>query len=199
MKRYFYALVVAVFATMSLAVTGCSKNDDGEGDKGGTTFSYNDKTMYLRQDDYHIPTVDVSVAKDIMQLNFNLYKSASPLDALHPTVGVSIELEPFDHTALSKGTALKMKSEPYGRYSTYTCVTYYNDMLNPASNDYYYMLTSGTMTFEGYDADKNILTVKLSNVQLKANSGETCKLNGRVNCDYCYPGGLTQFSGDFYQ
>lgn len=31
MKKYFYALVVAVFATMSLAVTGCSKDDDGEG------------------------------------------------------------------------------------------------------------------------------------------------------------------------
>lgn len=33
MKKYFYALMVAVFATMSLAVTGCSKDDDG--DTGG--------------------------------------------------------------------------------------------------------------------------------------------------------------------
>ena len=30
MKKYFYALMVAVFATMSLAVTGCSKDDDGD-------------------------------------------------------------------------------------------------------------------------------------------------------------------------
>ena len=195
MKRYFYALVVAVFATMSLAVTGCSKDDDGEGDKGGTTFSYNDKTMYLRP----YGSVDVSLAKDMMQLNFGLYESASPLKALYATVGVSIELEPFDHTAISKGTALKMKSEPYGRYSTHTCVTYYNDILDPARNYYYYMLTSGTMTFEGYDADKNILTVKLSNVQLKDNNGKTCKLNGSVVCEYSYPGMLIQYSGDFYQ
>lgn len=38
MRKYFYALMVAVFATMSLAVTGCSKDDDGDtgGDIVGT-------------------------------------------------------------------------------------------------------------------------------------------------------------------
>lgn len=39
MKRYFYALMVAVFATMSLVVTGCSKDDDLNGGSG--TFTIN--------------------------------------------------------------------------------------------------------------------------------------------------------------
>ena len=50
MKRYFYALVVAVFATMSLAVTGCSKDDDG--DTGGSVVGTWKVETMKASDDY---------------------------------------------------------------------------------------------------------------------------------------------------
>lgn len=202
MKRYICILLAALFATMSLAVTGCSKDDDGKGEGKGRSkaekFSFNNETLYINYHyDWCWPELNYHESEDILQLGFVLYNSPTVYDIQKSVVG-NIELTPFKPTDLKKGDKLEIICREGTRYDpTYTCITFDFKGIDSSKviAKYGYIYTSGTITFEGFDAADSVATLKFSNITFKGNTAEeTCVLDGTMKCIYDEPAWLAPTS-----
>lgn len=200
MKRYIYILTAALFVAMSLAVTGCSKDDngDGGGKDGAGKFSFNNKTLYINyQYDWCWPELNYHKSEDILQLGFGLYNSSTFYDIQESVLG-DIEFTPFKPADLKKGDKLEIISRDGTRYyPTYTCITFDFEGVDSSKviAKYGYIYTSGTITFEGFDVANSVVTLKFSNVTLKGNTAEeTCVLDGTMKCIYDEPAWLAPTS-----
>ena len=74
MTKYLKLLMVALFATMSFALTSCGGDDEPNDPNGSTSFNYNGKKLYVRDSG----TLDNVQIDGQMQCAFSLYKTADP-------------------------------------------------------------------------------------------------------------------------
>ena len=183
MERYIKLLFVALFATMSFALTSCG-NDDDEPDAPNNdtaTFAYNGEKLYVRDSG----TLDNIKIDNMMQMGFALYKTSDPYSGgdldLYPMASVTLEIKPFDVTSTSKGTKLEVIT------SRYTWIEDYSKGFSIGSSsvedvEYYFKPTAGEVTFEGYDSNNNTVNIKVNLTM--ANPSKSVTLKGSVVCAY---------------
>lgn len=174
MERYIKLLFVALFATMSFALTSCGDDNDEPDDpnNNSASFTYNGEKLYTRDSG----TFDNIKIDDMMQMGFALYKTPDLFSGdddveIYPVVGVTLEIKPFDVTSTSKGTKLEVITSRY---------TWIEDLSNGA--EYYFKPTAGEVTFEGYDSNNNTVNIKVNLTM--ANPSKSVTLKGSVVCAY---------------
>lgn len=174
MERYIKLLFVALFATMSFALTSCGDDNDEPDDpnNNSASFTYNGEKLYTRDSG----TFDNIKIDDMMQMSFALYKTPDVFSGdddvdLYPVVSVTLEIKPFDVTSTSKGTKLEVITSRY---------TWIEDYSNGA--EYYFKPTAGEVTFEGYDSNNNTVNIKVNLTM--ANPSKSVTLKGYVVCAY---------------
>lgn len=174
MERYIKLLFVALFATMSFALTSCGDDNDEPDDpnNNSASFTYNGEKFYTRDSG----TFDNIKIDDMMQMGFALYKTPDLFSGdddveIYPVVGVTLEIKPFDVTSTSKGTKLEVITSRY---------TWIEDLSNGA--EYYFKPTAGEVTFEGYDSNNNTVNIKVNLTM--ANPSKSVTLKGSVVCAY---------------
>lgn len=174
MERYIKLLFVALFATMSFALTSCGDDNDEPDDpnNNSASFTYNGEKLYTRDSG----TFDNIKIDDMMQMGFALYKTPDLFSGdddveIYPVVGVTLEIKPFDVTSTSKGTKLEVITSRY---------TWIEDYSNGA--EYYFKPTAGEVTFEGYDSNNNTVNIKVNLTM--ANPSKSVTLKGSVVCAY---------------
>lgn len=174
MERYIKLLFVALFATMSFALTSCGDDNDEPDDpnNNSASFTYNGEKLYTRDSG----TFDNIKIDDMMQMGFALYKTPDLFSGdddveIYPVVGVTLEIKPFDVTSTSKGTKLEVITSRY---------TWIEDLSNGA--EYYFKPTAGEVTFKGYDSNNNTVNIKVNLTM--ANPSKSVTLKGSVVCAY---------------
>ena len=174
MERYIKLLFVALFATMSFALTSCGDDNDEPDDpnNNSASFTYNGEKLYTRDSG----TFDNIKIDDMMQMSFALYKTPDLFSGdddveIYPVVSVTLEIKPFDVTSTSKGTKLEVITSRY---------TWIEDLSNGA--EYYFKPTAGEVTFEGYDSNNNTVNIKVNLTM--ANPSKSVTLKGSVVCAY---------------
>ena len=174
MERNIKLLFVALFATMSFALTSCGDDNDEPDDpnNNSASFTYNGEKLYTRDSG----TFDNIKIDDMMQMGFALYKTPDLFSGdddveIYPVVGVTLEIKPFDVTSTSKGTKLEVITSRY---------TWIEDLSNGA--EYYFKPTAGEVTFEGYDSNNNTVNIKVNLTM--ANPSKSVTLKGSVVCAY---------------
>ena len=183
MKKYFYLFFVALFATMSFALTSCSDDDDEPNDPNNdtATFTYNGEKLYVRDSG----TLDNIKIDNMMQMGFSLYKTSDPYSGedldIYPKASVTLEIKPFDVNTTPKGTKLNIVT------SRYTWIEDYSNGFqigsqNTSGVEYYFKPTSGEVSFGGYDSKNNTVTIKVNLTM--TNQSKSTTLNGTVVCEY---------------
>lgn len=181
MKKYLYFLYVALFATMSLALTSCG-DDDGDDEPGAgsssgsySTFTINGVTKYFGFKDYDWTFPELNYTSwtntSDLQLDMSFYKTSSMLDDIYAEGGVTILFEDFDPATTTKGSALDIAE---GRY---TWLEISSDPHDLYGGEIYDDIQSGKVTFVSYDATKEIVTIKFE----KLNMGGKV-IDGTVAC-----------------
>lgn len=165
---------MALFATMSFALTSCGDDNDepNNPNNNSAAFTYNGEKLYTRDSG----TFDNIKIDDMMQMGFALYKTPDLFSGdddvdLYPVVSVTLEIKPFDVTSTSKGTKLEVITSRY---------TWIEDLSNGA--EYYFKPTAGEVTFEGYDSNNNTVNIKVNLTM--ANPSKSVTLKGSVVCAY---------------
>lgn len=182
MAKLIKLFYVALFATMSLALTSCGDEDEPEDSSNDSAaFIFDGEKLYTRNYD----TLDNIRIVNMMQINCSLYKTPDAFSGedvdIYPVAGITLEIKPFNVETTSKGTALEVITSRR---------TYISDIRNGFSIgtssvsgiNYYFKPTSGKVTFEGYDAQKNTVTIQMDITM--ANPSNSIKLNGKVICEY---------------
>lgn len=182
MAKLIKLFYVALFATMSLALTSCGDEDEPkDSSNDSAAFIFDGEKLYTRNYD----TLDNIRIVNMMQINCSLYKTPDAFSGedvdIYPVAGITLEIKPFNVETTSKGTALEVITSRR---------TYISDIRNGFSIgtssvsgiNYYFKPTSGKVTFEGYDAQKNTVTIQMDITM--ANPSNSIKLNGKVICEY---------------
>lgn len=183
MTKYFKLLMVAIFATMSFALTGCGDDDDDEPDapNSSASFNYNGEKLYVRDSG----TLDNVQVDGQMQCAFALYQTANPYSGeeldIYPKVSVTLELKPFDVETASKGTKLDVVTSRYTWIEDYT-KGFSIGTSSVEGVEYYFKPTAGEVTFVGYDSKNETVTLKVNLTM--SNPSKSVSLNGTVNCKY---------------
>lgn len=183
MKKYFYLLLVAFFATMSVTFISCSDDDDESDDptNNSATFAYNDEKLYVRDSG----TLDNIKIDNMMQMGFSLYKTSDPYSGedmdIYPFASVTLEIKPFDVSATPKGTKLDVITSRYTWIEDYSN-GFHIGTQNVSGVEYYFKPTSGEVSFERYDSKSNAVVFKVNLTM--ANPSKSVRLNGTVVCEY---------------
>ena len=181
MTKYLKLLMVALFATMSFALTSCGGDDEPNDPNGSTSFNYKRKKLYVRDSG----TLDNVQIDGQMQCAFSLYKTADPYSGeeldIYPKVSVTLEIKPFDVETASKGTKLDVVT------SRYTWVEDYSNGVDIGASsvegvEYYFKPSAGTVSFEGYDSANETVTLKVNLTM--SNPSQSVSLSGTVKCAY---------------
>ena len=174
-----------VLAALCFSLVSCS-NDEPDSEKN-STFTFNGEKMYAGTADNNMPELIYSRKSEQMQISISLYKSKNDI---YPSVSGDIEIETFDPSTQTKGKGLDIIP------SKFTCIEEQTGNSFPSTNvNRYYKNITGSITFEGYNASKNIVTLKFNNVKLESQNSQSTILNGTLSCEYDDDGYLTQYSG----
>lgn len=185
MERYIKLLFVALFATMSFALTSCGDDNDepDEPNNNSAAFTYNGEKLYTRDSG----TFDNIKIDDMMQMGFALYKTPDLFSGddddvdLYPVVSVTLEIKPFDVTSTSKGAKLEVITSRYTWIEDYSKGFWFSTG-SVEGVEYYFKPTAGEVTFEGYDSNNNTVNIKVNLTM--ANPSKSVTLKGSVVCAY---------------
>lgn len=199
MKIYTKFFGILLISFISVSLISCN-NDEEPQVNGDNTFSFNNETYYFHyQNDYSWPILNYSQREDILQLNFALYKDPSIFSELEYSdiVGGGIEITPFNPVDLKKGDSLQILSRQVGKYSTYTCIEsdFEGWTGSQVLKNFYYLFSSGGITFESYDSSSQTVTLRFNKVTFKGNNNDSCVLDGEMKCIYDKNGYLTLYDG----
>ena len=169
MKKYFQLLFVALFATMSFALTSCGDdNDEPDNGNGKSSFTVNGQAYAVAV----TPTFTNVTSQNRSQINFEVRPSKSDESDIFPLVNVNIESDVLS-TPVSEGAKLSIKDNN----STYAeMITGIMEVTR------YTEYKSGSVTVESASSTK--VTLKFDNVKFADANGATITLNGTINCDY---------------
>ncbi|MCM1220919.1 MAG: hypothetical protein NC548_41180 [Lachnospiraceae bacterium] len=174
-KKYLYLLFVAIFATMSVALTSCGDDDEDEPnlDSGNSALTINGKTYYVHETGGATPSLRNYTLSNLntAQVDLELYGSTDESE-LYPRCHVNIETEALA-TPLSKGVKLRLTDNN----STYAEMT-----VGFMDIDRYTEYKSGSVSIEA--ASTSSVTLKFDNVKFADDDNQTLTINGTIVCKY---------------
>ena len=182
--------MVALFATMSFALTSCGDDDDEpdgpdkiESTNGQYTFKFNNKTYYYGY------KFNVANLFDLYQVggysldDYSCFLSFGGQDTpikydketgvpmipqnASSDLDITINLEPFNPRTAKKGDILSFKQRISSTGDTLNYI-WYDEAANNTSTQKLFSLRSedhGTVKFISYDKDEEILTLEFVNVK----------------------------------
>ncbi|MCM1222106.1 MAG: hypothetical protein NC548_47315 [Lachnospiraceae bacterium] len=171
MKKYLQFLFVALFATVSFALTSCGDdNDEPDNGNGKSSFTVNGQA-------YKIPSLSTATLTNVTsqgrsQINFELQPIESDEFDIFPLVNVDIESDALP-TPIAKGAKLSIKDNNS---------TYAEMITGIMETTRYTEYKSGSVTVES--AFSTSVTLKFDNVKFADADGDILTLNGTINCDY---------------
>lgn len=173
MKKYLQLLFVALFATVSFALTSCGDdNDEPDNGNGKSSFTVNGQAYGIHEDTGATPTFTNVTSQNRSQVDIEVYPAKSDDSDLYPRVHVNIESDALP-TPVAKGAKLSIKdnNSTYSEMTTgFMEVTRYTEY------------KSGSVTVES--ASSTSVTLKFDNVKFADADGDIITLNGTINCDY---------------
>lgn len=168
MKKYLSLLFVALFATMSFALTSCG--DDNDEPDGG-----NDKaSLTINGQGYkeHSSTGANSTVTDYgtslgISIKAELYPANSDETEIFPRANISLEA---NSVAISKGTTFSLNDG------------YVEMVTDVMEGDKYDEIKSGKVTVS--DVKGSTVTLNFDNLKLADDDNKTVTINGTLVCDY---------------
>lgn len=168
MKKYLSLLFVALFATMSFALTSCG--DDNDEPEGGDTKA----SLTINGQGYkeHSTTGANSTVTDYgtrlgISIKAELYPANSDETEIFPHANISLEA---NSVVLAKGTTLTLNNG------------YVEMVTDVMEGDKYDEIKSGKVTVS--DVNGSTVTLNFDNLKLADDDNKTVTINGSLVCDY---------------
>ena len=156
MEKFLFRILFAVLAISSVAMVGCSK-DDEEGSAGKTSLTIDGKlTSSSITDEFFMGEYTGSNFADT-ESNQTLYTYAVQYESeeMYPFVELDFTFAYFDVTTTQKGKELSIKKTNVSR------------TFDDFSEDYYRSVVSGNITFEAYDSANNLMYLRFNDMVIK--------------------------------
>lgn len=168
MKKYLSLLFVALFATMSFALTSCGDDND-EPDGGNSKASLTINGQGYKE---HSTTGANSTVTDYgtslgISIKAELYPANSDETEFFPRVNISLEA---NSVALAKGTTLTLNDG------------YVEMVTDVMEGDKYDEIKSGKVTVS--EVNGATVTLNFDNLKLADDDSKTVTINGSLVCDY---------------
>lgn len=168
MKKYLSLLFVALFATMSFALTSCGDDKD-EPDGGNSNASLTINGQGYKE---HSTTGANSTVTDYgtslgISIKAELYPANSDETEFFPRVNISLEA---NSVALAKGTTLTLNDG------------YVEMVTDVMEGDKYDEIKSGKITVS--EVNGATVTLNFDNLKLADDDNKTVTINGSLVCDY---------------
>ena len=172
MKKYLSLLFVALFATMSFALTSCGDdNDEPDGGNGKASLTINGQGYKEHSTTGANSTVTDYGTSLGISIKAELYPANSDETDFFPRANISLEAK---SVALAKGTTLTLNDG-------------YVEMIEGAGTDGMYgtvydEIKSGKVTVS--EVKGETVTLNFENLKLADDDNKTVTINGSLVCDY---------------
>ena len=168
MKKYLSLLFVALFATMSFALTSCGDdNDEPEGGNGKASLTINGQGYKEHSTTGANSTVTDYGTSLGISIKAELYPANSDETDFFPRANISLEAK---SVALAKGTTLTLNDG------------YVEMVTDIMEGDKYDEINSGKVTVS--DVNGATVTLNFENLKLADDDNKTVTINGSLVCDY---------------
>ena len=168
MKKYLSLLFVALFATMSFALTSCGDdNDEPDGGNGKASLTINGQGYKEHSTAGANSTVTDYGTSLGIKIESELYPANSEETDFFPSAHISLEA---NSVALAKGTILTLNDG------------YVEMVTDVMEGDKYDEIKSGKVTVS--EVKGETVTLNFENLKLADDDNKTVTINGSLVCDY---------------
>lgn len=172
MKKYLHLLIVALFATLTFALTSCGDDDEPETPEAGGKLAFTiNGEKYSTHSAGATPIFTTLSYDGTSTIDLELYPAKSDESDIYPRCHVNVEVT--TPANLTKGVKLSIKNNN----STYAEMV--TDLMEGKRYTDY---KSGNITIEAASADA--VTLKFDNVKFEDDNNAILTLNGTITCEY---------------
>lgn len=168
MKKYLHLLFVALFATLSFALTSCGDdNDEPDGGNGNATLTINGQGYREHATTGASSTITDYGTRLGIKIETELYPSKSDETDFYPRAHISLEAE---SATLTKGMTLTLNK---GNVEMITDI---------AEGDEYNEIKSGKVTVA--EINGSTVTLNFDNLKVADDNDKTVNINGSLKFNY---------------